>query len=115
MKYEKRGEPMPMAVITGYDPIVYTVSCTRTPPNVDEFHIAGALRGEPLEMVKCKTIDVEVPATSEVVFEGYIQPAVREMEGGFEDSSPGLKPLRLSDGVLYARGIAKKFLAWLMA
>lgn len=83
MKYEKRGEPMPMAVITGYDPIVYTVSCTRTPPNVDEFHIAGALRGEPLEMVKCKTIDIEVPATSEVVFEGYIQPGERHMEGGF--------------------------------
>lgn len=83
MKYEKRGEPMPMAVITGYDPIVYTVSCTRTPPNVDEFHLAGALRGKPLEMVKCKTIDIEVPATSEVVFEGYINPEVRHMEGGF--------------------------------
>ena len=83
MKYEKRGEPMPMAVITGYDPIVFTVSCTRTPPNVDEFHIAGALRGEPLEMVRCKTIDIEVPATSEVVFEGYIQPGERHMEGGF--------------------------------
>jgi UbiD family decarboxylase len=83
MKYEKREEPMPMAVITGYDPIVFIVSCTRTPPGIDEFHLAGALRGEPIEMVKCKTINIEVPATCEVVFEGLIQPHVREMEGGF--------------------------------
>lgn len=83
MKYERRGEPMPMAVITGYDPIVFIVSCTRTPPDVDEFHLAGALRGEPLEMVKCKTIDIEVPATCEMVFEGFVQPNVRKIEGGF--------------------------------
>jgi len=83
IKYERMGKPMPMAVITGYDPIVFIVSCTRTPPGVDEFHLAGALRGEPLEMVRCKTIDIEVPATSEVVFEGFVEPYVRKMEGGF--------------------------------
>jgi len=83
MKYEKKGNPMPMAVITGYDPIVFIVSCTRTPPGIDEFHLAGALRGEPLEMVKCKTIDIEVPATCEMVFEGIVSPHVRMMEGGF--------------------------------
>ena len=83
MKYEKMGSPMPMAVITGYDPIVFIVACTRTPPNVDEFQLAGALRGEPLEMVKCKTIDIEVPATSEVVFEGFVKPENRHIEGGF--------------------------------
>jgi UbiD family decarboxylase len=83
MKYEKAGKPMPMAVITGYDPIVFIVACTRTPPGVDEFHLAGALRGEPLEMVKCKTIDIEVPATCEFVFEGVIEPNIRKMEGGF--------------------------------
>ncbi len=83
MKYERMAKPMPMAVITGYDPIVFTVSCTRTPPNVDEFHIAGGLRGEPLEMVKCRSIDIEVPATSEVVFEGFVRPDHRQIEGGF--------------------------------
>jgi UbiD family decarboxylase len=83
IKYERMGKPMPMAVITGYDPIVFTVSCTRTPPNVDEFYIAGGLRGEPLEMVKCQTIDIEVPATTEVVFEGFVRPEHRQIEGGF--------------------------------
>lgn len=83
MKYEAMNQRMPMAVITGYDPITEIVACTRTPPNVDEFWLAGALRGEPLEMVKCRTIDIEVPATSEWVFEGYVEPHYREAEGGF--------------------------------
>lgn len=83
MKYERLGQPMPMAVVTGYDPSVEIVASTRTPPNVDEFQIAGALRGEPLEMVKCQTIDLLVPATSEFVFEGVIRPGVRAIEGGF--------------------------------
>ena len=83
MKYERLGKPMPMAVVTGYDPSVFVVASTRTPPNVDEFQIAGALRGEPLEMVRCQTIDIPVPATSEFVFEGEIRPGVRKIEGGF--------------------------------
>ena len=83
MKYESRGKPMPMAVVTGVDPSVLIVASTRTPPTVDEFHLAGALRKEPLEMVKCKTIDIEVPATAEWVFEGVIQAGSRKIEGGF--------------------------------
>ena len=86
LKYERRGEPMPMALVSGHNPIVEIVGATRTPPTVGEFHLAGALRGEPLEMVKCKTINIEVPASSEVVFEGIIHPDAREMEmekGGF--------------------------------
>jgi len=83
IKYERLGKPMPMAVITGYDPTVFIASCTRTPPGVDEYQLASALRGEPLKMVKCKTIDIEVPATCEMVWEGYIQPHHREIEGGF--------------------------------
>ncbi|MBI4444779.1 MAG: UbiD family decarboxylase [Acidobacteria bacterium] len=82
MKYEKMGKPMPMAVITGYDPIVFVVACTRTAPDVDEFHLAGALRGEALQMVRCQTIDIEIPATSEVVFEGFVRPGLRKLEGG---------------------------------
>jgi len=83
MKYERLGQTMPMAVVTGYDPSVLIVASTRTPPNIDEFQIAGALRGEPLEMVRCQTIDLLVPATSEFVFEGVVRPGVRAIEGGF--------------------------------
>ena len=80
IQYERLNKPMPMAVVTGVDPIVEIVGATRTSPGIDEFHLAGALRGEPLEMVKCKTIDIEVPAFSEWVFEGVIQPGSRAME-----------------------------------
>lgn len=81
MKYEKMDKPMPMAVATGFDPVIEIVGATRTPPEIDEFHLAGALRQEPVEMVKCKTIDIEVPATAECVFEGFIYPGVRRLEG----------------------------------
>ena len=83
VKYEKRGEPMPMAVITGYDPTVFICASTRTPPGVDEFQLAGALRGEPLDMVNCQLSEIVLPATSEWVFEGIVRPGVRRIEGGF--------------------------------
>lgn len=83
IKYERMGIPMPMAVITGYDPIMEIAACTRTAVGVDEFHLAGALKGEPLKMCKCKTVDIEIPATCEFVFEGLVYPNVRAIEGGF--------------------------------
>jgi len=82
-KYERRNEPMPMAVITGFDPVVEIAGATRTPPGIDEFYLAGALRREPLEVVKCKTIDINVPAYAEWVFEGVIQPGIREIDRDF--------------------------------
>jgi 4-hydroxy-3-polyprenylbenzoate decarboxylase len=83
MKYEARGEPMPMAVVTGYDPSILICASCRTPPGIDEFQIAGGLRGEPLEMVRCRTIDLPVPAHAEMVWEGYVAPGERRIEGGF--------------------------------
>jgi UbiD family decarboxylase len=82
-QYEKQGKPMPLAIVTGVDPISEIVGATRTAPGIDEFYLAGALRGEPLEVVKCKTIDINVPATAEWVFEGYVYPGVRELDRNF--------------------------------
>jgi UbiD family decarboxylase len=56
------------------------VGATRASHEVDEFHLAGALRQNPVEMVKCKTIDIEVPAMAEWVFEGVMHPGVRHHE-----------------------------------
>lgn len=74
MGWEEANKPMPIAIATGLDPITLMVGATRTPPNVDEFHLAGALRQEAVEMVKCQTIDIYVPATAEFIFEGYVYP-----------------------------------------
>ncbi len=80
MKYEEMNKPMPMALVTGVDPITEIMGATRTPPGVDEFALAGALRRAPLEMVKCKMSDILVPANAEWIFEGVFHPGVRYHE-----------------------------------
>lgn len=82
-KWEARGEPMPMAVAIGVDPTVLMSAAAKVPQGVDELAVAGGLRGEPLEVVKCRTVDLEVPATAEIVLEGVVRPHFRETEGPF--------------------------------
>ncbi len=70
---EFRGEKkLEVAVAIGTDPAIFLASQFVPGIDVDEFTIAGALRKKPVELVKCETIDVEVPATSEIVLEGYV-------------------------------------------
>ncbi|MBI4528330.1 MAG: UbiD family decarboxylase [Deltaproteobacteria bacterium] len=70
---EFRGEKkLEVAVAVGTDPAVFLGSQFVAPIDVDEFAIAGALRGEPVELVRCETVDLEVPATAEIVLEGYV-------------------------------------------
>ncbi len=80
---EQRGEPLPVAVTIGNDP--YTTLCSQVPGSVylDELAIAGGWMGEPVELVPCETIDVAVPATSEIVLEGEMVPGERRVEGPF--------------------------------
>jgi 3-polyprenyl-4-hydroxybenzoate decarboxylase len=82
-KYEARNEPMPMAAVIGHHPLLDIATNSSVPYGVDEFHVAGSLLGEPLEMVRCETIDLMVPAHAEIVIEGVIPPGIREDEGPF--------------------------------
>jgi 2,5-furandicarboxylate decarboxylase 1 len=84
MKYEKRGEPMPMAFAIGVHPAyeIFTAYTGRH-EGFDELEFGAGLLGETLEMVKCETVDLEVPAHAEVVIEGIAPPGVREPEGPF--------------------------------
>jgi 2,5-furandicarboxylate decarboxylase 1 len=61
-------------------------SVTNVPEGFDKFGIAGGLKGSPVELVKCETIDIEVPAQAEIVLEGKILPKVREVDGPFGES-----------------------------
>ncbi|MFC2013416.1 UbiD family decarboxylase [Chloroflexota bacterium] len=86
LKYKARGEEMPVAVIHGWDPVIIT--CASTPinhPGYSEYEVAGSLRGEPVELVKCETSDLYVPASAEIVLEGRISPDPKtfQMEGIF--------------------------------
>lgn len=71
--YEK-GKPLEMAVAIGLHPIEMVAADASVPTGVNEMTIASALRGEPLEMIKCETIDVEVPANAEIVLECEVLP-----------------------------------------
>lgn len=82
-KYESRGQPMPMAIAIGTDPLSSVAAATSFPAEITEAEAAGGLRGAPVELVKCETIDLEVPATSEIVLEGMVYPGERRMEGSF--------------------------------
>jgi UbiD family decarboxylase len=83
LKYEAMGKPMPVAVVVGVDPCILMAAAAKVPLQVDELAVAGALREEPVPLVKCKTIDIEVPATAEIVLEGEIIPGETETEGPF--------------------------------
>ena len=85
-KYEKRGEEMPVAVVYGWDPTLIIYSGTAlVHPDCSEYELVGGLRGEPVELVKCETSDLYVPATAEMVVEGRISPDPKtfQMEGPF--------------------------------
>ena len=63
---------MEVAVAIGTDPAVTFSAIVPAPPDIEEYLIAGFLRGAPVELVKCETVDLEVPASSEIVLEGYV-------------------------------------------
>ncbi|MEM2738327.1 MAG: UbiD family decarboxylase [Candidatus Bathyarchaeia archaeon] len=98
-KYERMGKAMPIAIVIGHHPAYYLAACWTTAFGVDEFEIAGALMNEPAELVKCETIDLEVPAYSEIVIEGEVPPHIREEEGPFGEhhglchGGKGLNPI----------------------
>jgi 4-hydroxy-3-polyprenylbenzoate decarboxylase len=71
--YKKLGhKTMPVAVVNGWDPVLPFVACSPQPPFVCEYDIMGALRQKPVELVKCETIDLEVPASAQIVYEGEV-------------------------------------------
>lgn len=85
LKYIDMQKPMPVAVVYGYDEALVFSAATPLPRDCDEYKVTGALRQEPVELVKCETVDLEVPAESEIVVEGYIStdPGDHKMEGPF--------------------------------
>jgi 4-hydroxy-3-polyprenylbenzoate decarboxylase len=74
-----------VAVAIGTDPAVTFSAIVPAPPDVEEYLIAGFLRAAPVELVKCETVDLEVPATSEIVLEGYVNLDELRTEGPFGD------------------------------
>jgi len=85
-KARARGEPLACAVVVGAPPVFSCAAVAKLPYDVDEFAIAGGLAGAPIQVVKCKTVDLLVPADAEIVIEGLIDPRWLEPEGPFGES-----------------------------
>ncbi|RJP31550.1 MAG: menaquinone biosynthesis decarboxylase [Candidatus Omnitrophota bacterium] len=84
-EYRKENRRMEVAVALGGDPAILYAASAPLPPNIDELLFCGFLRQAPVELVRCETVDVEVPADAEIVIEGYIDPSEERMEGPFGD------------------------------
>ena len=84
-KYKNRGQEMPVAVVIGWDQTLFLAAST--PVNHPEYEMAGSLRGAPVELVRCETSDLMVPASAEIVLEGFISPDPKsyEPEGPFSE------------------------------
>jgi 4-hydroxy-3-polyprenylbenzoate decarboxylase len=82
---EGKTTRMEVAVAIGCDPATMYSAILPMPPEIDEMMVAGFLRGEAVEMVKCKTVDLEVPAEAEIVLEGYVTLGELRTEGPFGD------------------------------
>jgi UbiD family decarboxylase len=87
LKYRERKEPMPIAIVIGAAPVVVFTGPQKLAIDLDELGVAGALAGEPIRTVKCKTVDLVVPADAEIVIEGLIDPQVLEPEAPFGESN----------------------------
>jgi len=78
-------EPFPVAVALGADPATILAAVTPVPDSLSEYAFAGLLRGSKTELVQCKTVDLQVPASAEIVLEGHIHPGEEALEGPFGD------------------------------
>jgi 4-hydroxy-3-polyprenylbenzoate decarboxylase len=95
MDYLATDGRLDVAVALGLDPITAYSASAPLPKHIDELMLAGFLKGEPVELVRCKTVDLEVPANAEIVLEGYVERGDEGLEGPFGDHTgfyTGIEP-----------------------
>ena len=88
-----KGEKVPTAIIIGGEPATVFSSIAPVPEGLDKYLFAGITRKEGIKTVKCKTIDLDVPANAEIVLEGYVDPADVRDEGPFGDHTGYYTPV----------------------
>src|SRR5690348_10166493 len=87
LKYNERKQEMPIAIVIGASPVVMFTGPQKLAVDLDEMGVAGALAGGPIRMVRCKTVDLDVPADAEIVIEGVIDTQKLEPEAPFGESN----------------------------
>ena len=91
-EWRRRGEDMPVAVALGVPPVALYAAGMPLPADMDEGGYAGALAGAPLEVVRCESVELEVPADSEIVLEGRVSLEKHALEGPFGDYAGYVSP-----------------------
>jgi len=86
-QYKKENKRMEVATVIGVDPAILIASISKIPPGMDKLSVAGGLKGKPVPMVKAETADIDIPANSEIVIEGFIDPKGKEKDGTLGESS----------------------------
>ena len=84
-EFKKLGKRMEVAIALGADPASCYSASAPLPYGIDEFLLAGFIRKKSVPLVKCKTVDLEVPSNAEIILEGYIDPSEMRLEGPFGD------------------------------
>ena len=84
-QYQKPGNRLEVAVVIGAEPEVTYAATAPLPPDIDELLFAGFLKQSPVKLTKCKTVDLDVPASAEIVIEGYVDQDELRTEGPFGD------------------------------
>jgi UbiD family decarboxylase len=82
-KYEARGEPMPVAIVVGCDPMSFLMASSEIPYGVNEYEVIGGIRGKAVDLVIAPITGLPVPADAEIVIEGFVQPGHTKPEGPF--------------------------------
>jgi len=106
-EWHRRGEPMPVAVALGMDPLLFVIGATELPYGVGEYDYAGGLCGEPVDVVKGPITGLPIPAQAEIVLEGFVDPGVEGPEGphgeylGYYASGARVKPTVRVEAVYY--------------
>lgn len=85
LHYKKSSKPLEVAVAIGPEPAVSLAAAAPLPEGIDEMLLAGFLKRKPVKLVKCRTVDLEVPAEAEIVLEGVVNPDETRIEGPFGD------------------------------
>jgi len=106
--YEPKNKPMEVAIAIGIEPVSALCATSPMPYGVAEVDIAGALRGEPVKLIKCETIDLLVPATAEIIIEGEIRPGDLMEEGPFGEYTGYQGALRAPRPVIRVKAVTHR-------
>jgi UbiD family decarboxylase len=104
---ESRKKNLEVAVVIGAPPAFYLAASAKVAPDVDEYDIAGSLLGRPLDVIRCRTVDIEVPADAEYVLEGEILAEQRDDEGPAAEYT-GYASERSTRNVFIVKAITRK-------